>query len=499
MKKINMLVIAPHEDDELVIAGPMLYAAVQKKMSVKVVFVTNGDYNSHEGPIRMREAVNSLGVLGVSKENIVFLGYGDQTQGRHLYNGRKKEVICSHSGRNHTYGTKDYEDFALLEYGKHHPYSREYYKMDIKEILKRFQADVVITTDWDDHMDHIGLSLMVDECMGELLKETSYQPLLLKAQAYTGKWEGDPDYYSPQNLTRNINRSFGTEKVHPLNKWEDRIRFAVPGRCNTMLLKDNVLYRAAKEYKSQGADIKALQFINSDIVYWRRRTEGLTYHSKITVSSGQGNYLNDFKCLDCSDIVSDYRNYDTGIWVPEADDNEKTILIEFDGMQQITEICLYENPDRNSHIRNIYIEFSDGSGLETGELQTDGSCTRIFLRQKINTNVIKLRVLDHEGEMAGLTEVEVYAVQRELTDYPLPLSIWTEEAAKAVPKRNNLRCRMEMLKLEIIKRGRGRIWPNRWLLMQKYEGLQEQDPLWRFWKKQIRFIFDRIYMKTKGK
>lgn len=56
MTETDLLVIVPHEDDELAIAGAMIYGAVQQKMNIKVVFVTNGDYYRHEGIIRIREA-----------------------------------------------------------------------------------------------------------------------------------------------------------------------------------------------------------------------------------------------------------------------------------------------------------------------------------------------------------------------------------------------------------------------------------------------------------
>lgn len=43
MAETDLLVIVPHEDDELAIAGAMIYGAVQQNMRIKVVFVTNGD------------------------------------------------------------------------------------------------------------------------------------------------------------------------------------------------------------------------------------------------------------------------------------------------------------------------------------------------------------------------------------------------------------------------------------------------------------------------
>ena len=87
MQKIDMMVIVPHEDDELAIAGPMIYEAVKKELNIKVVFSTNGDFYAHEGEIRLKEAIKSLNVLGVKTEDIIFLGYGDQTKECHLFNG----------------------------------------------------------------------------------------------------------------------------------------------------------------------------------------------------------------------------------------------------------------------------------------------------------------------------------------------------------------------------------------------------------------------------
>ena len=79
MTETDLLIIVPHEDDELAIAGAMIYGAVQQKMNIKVVFVTNGDYYRHEGMIRIREAEEALGELGVAPENRIWGSNTDQT------------------------------------------------------------------------------------------------------------------------------------------------------------------------------------------------------------------------------------------------------------------------------------------------------------------------------------------------------------------------------------------------------------------------------------
>lgn len=79
MTETDLLVIVPHEDDELAIAGAMIYGAVQQKMNIKVVFVTNGDYYRHEGIIRIREAEEALGELGVAPKILSFRIWGSNT------------------------------------------------------------------------------------------------------------------------------------------------------------------------------------------------------------------------------------------------------------------------------------------------------------------------------------------------------------------------------------------------------------------------------------
>ena len=78
MTETDLLVIVPHEDDELA-TGAMIYGAVQQKMNIKVVFVTNGDYYRHEGIIRIREAEEALGNLVLRRKILSFRIWGSNT------------------------------------------------------------------------------------------------------------------------------------------------------------------------------------------------------------------------------------------------------------------------------------------------------------------------------------------------------------------------------------------------------------------------------------
>lgn len=493
MQKIDMMVIVPHEDDELAIAGPMIYAAIKKKMHIKVVFSTNGDFYAHEGEIRLKEAVKSLNTLGVEVEDIIFLGYGDQTRECHLYNGADDIVICAYNGNDTTYGLPELPEFAWTEYGEHHKYTRNYYKSDVKAVIKKYLPQIIITTGWDMHMDHLALSLMLDEVLGEILKEEiNYQPLYLQSQAYTGKWEGNADYYE-QKRTEYVNLSYDIDKEYPLNKWEDRICFSVPKECQTKLLKNNVLYQAACAYKSQSVDLKAIQFINADLVFWRRPTESLLHHAKIEVSSGENQYLNDFKCHDCTDIVNSYQRYDKSIWTPNKEDLKKRIDIELDMAEKLSEIHFFECTNSESKIMNLKISFDNGAMINTGELNHDGSRIRIVLPKMPEVKNFSIIIDKWNGENIGLTEIEVFGKMIELSEYPLPLSVWKSVGSE--PVKVSFSEKLERFKLRVVQYGRGRIWPWKYYAMKRDYTLKETDSMVRFWWEHLKFV--RMKLKEK--
>ncbi|WP_438313747.1 PIG-L deacetylase family protein [Candidatus Caldatribacterium sp. SIUC1] len=83
-----LLVVAPHCDDEVFGAGGFIYDAVKQGAKVYVVVVTNGEAfrllvsrPSRAlllGDRRQRETLEALGVLGIPKDRVFFLGYPDR-------------------------------------------------------------------------------------------------------------------------------------------------------------------------------------------------------------------------------------------------------------------------------------------------------------------------------------------------------------------------------------------------------------------------------------
>ena len=74
----KIMVIVPHQDDELLLTAGVLYAAAQAGQKPHVVMVTNGDYGCHDhtvGYARLSETLAGVEMLGVPNEQVTFLGY----------------------------------------------------------------------------------------------------------------------------------------------------------------------------------------------------------------------------------------------------------------------------------------------------------------------------------------------------------------------------------------------------------------------------------------
>lgn len=495
LEQIDIMIIVPHEDDELIIAGEVIVASVLKRKRIKVVFVTNGDYYRHQGELRLQEAIDSLKVLGIESRDIVFLGYGDQCQMKHIYNGSKSEIIKSHNGNIHTYGLQDHQDYSFMKFQTHHLYTRENYKSDIYEQINIYRPGTIITTGWDNHPDHISVSLMVDECVNEIRNQCQYVPLLLKAQAYTGKWEGLEDYYSFAT-TQKVNYAYGTDDENPLQKWDDRLAFSAPKGCQTRFIRNNILYKAGKCYKSQGAKFKALQFSNSDIVFWRRLTDNSIINSTISSSSGDVRYLANLKCLDCSDLTDEQLKYMPNYWVTDEKDFEKHLEVRFFKKTKIREMHFYENPDEKCIIKNIRMTFDGKNEVYSEELNHDGSCKTVLLKEPIECDKMDIYIESWDGNNIGLAQLEIHSEYKTLEDYDFPLELYEEHQIKCgfiVKKMQAL----EYLTLKIEEWLVGRMVPNVYLLMQYYPDLNVNSKKGRIWKAHIMFWYGRLIERMK--
>ncbi len=162
----RLLILAPHPDDETLGCGGLIAQARQLNIPVRVVFLTNGDGSGSTqigetlrrgkrqtflelAAMRQGEATAALEKLGVSPEDIVFLGYPD---------GGLMKIWKSHwtddSPLRSSFTKADHAPYPNAQ-TPNAPYSGQSVVRDIALTIENFRPTRVLTTDGNDtHGDH---------------------------------------------------------------------------------------------------------------------------------------------------------------------------------------------------------------------------------------------------------------------------------------------------------------------------------------------------------
>lgn len=383
----RVLILAPHPDDEINIAGNMILNLAAAKAEIFVAYSTNGDFEI-SADVRAREAVNALKILGVPREKIIFLGYGD---GHEL----SDKPTISPAGYNETYAAENFVDYAKKNFGRHSSYTRANFKRDLKNLLLELRANIIFCVDFDNHPDHRTLSIAFEEVIGEILSERSdYRPEVYKKFAYATAFTAAPDFYAP-NLLSTLKPKVGETDTYDFDiidranyVWENRIRFPVMN--SQTLLKGNPIAEAIFAHKSQRNEWNALRVLNSDEIFFERRTDNQIFSAKVTATSGDAAKVRDFKI------------FPDNLWQPT--DKRRKIFFDWDEHVQIRRVVIYGNALDDMPAK-ISLQL-DAKRFEV-ELPNHGRPLTIDT-EKIFVKHAEISVVD-AGKDFGLAEVEFFA------------------------------------------------------------------------------------------
>ena len=418
-KNKKVMVIVPHEDDDLLISGQVLPPMYKNGADVRVVFATNGDKRV-SAYTRQSEACNALEKLGIPREKVIFLGYPDGTQ---LYVGKKAYSFSS--GWDHTYAGKGFKDYHFDRFGTHAKYTAENMVDDIESVVLEYRPDYILAIDFDTHTDHRGVSISFEKAMERILKkESGYTPKVLKCFGYSLAWKSKPDFYAlnikstvMQDREKNNDPSYETDV--PQYRWNNRIRLPIDKKSLSHSILRCSEYKALSEHLSQYAYCYSERIINGDSVYWNRRTDSLTYNADISVSSGDASLLNDFRLIGVGNRTAGPNvKLENCVSRFDKNDAQKTVTVKFDSPKTVSCVSLYDNFGLNSNILGGVITFSDGSKVEVPALNADGSETRVVFEPKHNITSFTFKVTEYEG-VAGLDEIEAF----ENADYDMGFSL----------------------------------------------------------------------------
>lgn len=418
-KNKKVMVIVPHEDDDLLISGQVLPPMYKNGADVRVVFATNGDKRV-SAYTRQSEACNALEKLGIPREKVIFLGYPDGTQ---LYVGKK--AFSFSSGWDHTYAGKGFKDYHFDRFGTHAKYTAENMVDDIESVVLEYRPDYILAIDFDTHTDHRGVSISFEKAMERILKkESGYTPKVLKCFGYSLAWKSKPDFYAlnikstvMQDREKNNDPSYETDV--PQYRWNNRVRLPIDKKSLSHSILRCSGYKALSEHLSQYAYCYSERIINGDSVYWNRRTDSLTYNADISVSSGDASLLNDFRLIGVGNRTAGPNvKLENCVSRFDKNDAQKTVTVKFDSPKTVSCVSLYDNFGLNSNILGGVITFSDGSKVEVPALNADGSETRVVFEPKHNITSFTFKVTEYEG-VAGLDEIEAF----ENADYDMGFSL----------------------------------------------------------------------------
>ena len=332
----KVMIIVPHQDDELFLCGTILGAIRNVTSDIYIVFSTNGDYKQLFWR-RYCESIYAISTYKIPSQNIIYMGYGNEYDSEygHIYHAPRDMVVCSKKGRKKTYG----RDFCYKRHHFHNEFTLNNIMCDLKEIISTISPQVIFCNDLDWHPDHRANSLIFDKVMGNILRETpGYHPEIYKGFIYFLGWDGKQDYtfynlHSTKKPSRTLSSDKRFEFGNPYFSWNERIRFPID--IKLMQRKKNKLYKAISRYRfSQNAKKYFGSMMNGDAVYWKRCSHNLSLEAELRVSSGEAELLRDFVIVDSSNIVK-YQNmpYDRGVWYPEDDDTN--ICIEYNFKKEI--------------------------------------------------------------------------------------------------------------------------------------------------------------------
>ncbi len=176
---VDLLVFAPHPDDEALGCAGILRRSLAADGRVKVVLFTNGDGFPGFASLLARKPVDQLApgdflelaryrqsqsleafrILGGKPDDLVFLGYPDS--GLNEIAGGTTHVRQKFTGKSETYGMAA-RDYRSAVSGRPAPYTRAAALADVADLIRASNpARILVTSPADRHPDHRAAFLLV--------------------------------------------------------------------------------------------------------------------------------------------------------------------------------------------------------------------------------------------------------------------------------------------------------------------------------------------------
>jgi LmbE family N-acetylglucosaminyl deacetylase len=200
---MRLLVIAPHPDDAALAAGGLIRRAIRRKRPVRVVFITSGDgfppgvtletHKAHPQPddfrayahVREGESTRGLGILGVDRQDIEFLGFPDRGLCPILERYRFDRPPYYRSP--FTAADRPPSADAIVPGTE---YDAPDLDRELRRVIVRFRPTLVVVPDRaDEHPDHCASYFLVRDALDSIaLRDPSLHPTLVTYVVHFDGW-----------------------------------------------------------------------------------------------------------------------------------------------------------------------------------------------------------------------------------------------------------------------------------------------------------------------
>ena len=177
----RILILAPHPDDEAIACAGVIQQALKAGAKVKIVYLTNGDHNElgfivyekritvrqsefvYMGQLRQQESIKAMKFLGLTEDDLVFLGYPDY--GTFTIFSQYWQTSKPFRDRLTRISSVPYKDNP--SYGA--PYQGESILNDLSRQLLDYQPDkIFVSHPADVNVDHKALYLFLQVALSDL-------------------------------------------------------------------------------------------------------------------------------------------------------------------------------------------------------------------------------------------------------------------------------------------------------------------------------------------
>lgn len=265
-------VLAPHPDDEALMAAQVIASATREGRPVFVHVMTNGDLGcERDGWLRQRETVAAMRTLGLAEARIRFLGYPDGWLGalgsiplpplpRRLADGRCAPGATTYGARGEAHA-----DVHTARTGRPGSYTAENAIADLAYLLERDRpSDVYVSHPLDRHPDHATTYVLFRRALERA--RSNRLPRVHRAIVHAGGcW---PNGSAPAEPCPDAGESHGTPYPplpEPLARYAPDEHVPVPDG-------GSLARRAIAEYRSQlhtDVDHDWLgDFARAEAIYW---------------------------------------------------------------------------------------------------------------------------------------------------------------------------------------------------------------------------------------